>query len=233
MLSSLLLLLSTVIAAGGMPAAPSTTPQAVSTAAPALDAFASAWSKIGAYSATLAVHETAGKSVQDRTYAFTFQKPSNATIVITKGAGRGGKVAWSGGDSVIGSPPGLFSRMKIHLGISDARVTSLRGDTVAMASFAWLLDHFRRTPGRKTETPGPPVDGNATTVVWLAVADPSADEGLTQEVLVIANATDLPVSARGYIGPDVVKEVHYSDMSVQNTAAPSLDPAASVVPAGQ
>jgi outer membrane lipoprotein-sorting protein len=216
--------LSIVLALGGS--------SAVSSAPDALDAFATAWSKIDAYSATFAMHETVAKDVQDRTYALTFAKPSNATIVITKGPGRGGKVVWSGGDSVIASPPGLFSHMKVQLGIGDARVTALRGDTVAMASFGWILDHFRQTAGAKTESVGPGLDANATTLVSLAVADPSADEGLTQEVLVIANATELPLSVRSYIGPEVVKEVRFSDVTVLDATPPSLTSSRSPGPSG-
>jgi hypothetical protein len=217
------LLLSTVTALGGVGAVDSATPASLS-------AFASAWSKIDAYSVTVDVHESAGKAVQDRTYAFAFQKPSNATIVITKGSGRGGKVVWSGGDSVIGSPPGLFSRLKVHLGISDARVTSLRGDTVAMASFAWILDHFQQTAGMKTEAPGAPVDGNATTEISLAVGDPAADSGLTQEVLVISNATELPVSGRSYVGADLVKDVHFSAVTVENVGSQTVSSTRSPAP---
>jgi hypothetical protein len=209
-----LVLLSVVLAAPGVPAT-------ASPSAPALDAFAVAWSKIDAYSATVAVHETAGKDVQDRTYALTFAKPANETIVITKGPGRGGRVVWGGGDSVIGSPAGLFSGLKVRVPIADARVTSLRGDTAAMASFAWILDHFRQTAGMKTEAPGPLVDGSRTTAISLAVADPSTDAGLTQEVLIIDNVTKLPVSGRSYIDADVVKDVRFSNVSVQNAALPT------------
>lgn len=210
-----LLLLSTVIVARSVPAV-------APPAAPALDAFAVAWSKIDAYSATVDVHETAGTNVQDRTYALTFAKPSNATIVITKGPGRGGKVVWTGGDSVIGSPPGLLSRLKVHVAIGDARVTSLRGETVAMASFAWILNHFQQTPGVKSQAPGPLVDGDATTAISLAVADPTTDEGLTQETLLIDNATKLPVSGRSYIGPDVVKDIRFSEVTIQNPAVQAV-----------
>jgi len=209
-----LLLLSTVLAAGGLPpAAPVTVP--------ALDAFAAVWSKIDAYSVTVAVRETAGKNVQDRTYALTFAKPANETIVITKGPGRGGKVVWSGGDTVLGSPPGLFSGVKIRVPIADARVTSLRGDTAAMASFAWLLDHFRQTAGVRTQTPGPLVNGDSTTAISLAVAEPRTDDGLTQEVLLIDNLSNLPVGGRSYIDTDVVKDVRFSDVSVQSAGLPT------------
>lgn len=109
--------------------------------ASALDDFASAWSTIGSYSATLTMHETEGTKAQDRTYAYTFAKPSTAMVAITAGPDRGGRVIWSGGDDVTGSPPGLLSDIKVHLSLHDRRVTTLRGDTVAMASFGWLLGH--------------------------------------------------------------------------------------------
>ena len=220
-----LLLLSTVIAAGGLP-------PVAPVGVPALDAFASAWSKIDAYSVTVAVRETAGKNVQDRTYALTFAKPANETIVITGGAGRGGKVVWGGGDSVLGSPPGLLSGLKIRVPIADARVTSLRGDTVAMASFAWLLDHFRQTAGVRTQAPGPLVNGNPTTAISLAVADPRTDDGLTQEVLIIDSLTNLPVSGRSYIDADVVKDVRFSDVSVRSAGLPAAKSNAAPAPAG-
>jgi hypothetical protein len=204
-----LLLFAVAIAAAPIPALPAS--------APALDGFAAAWSKIDAYSVTVSVRESAGKNVQDRTYALTFAKPANETIVITRGPGRGGKVVWNGGDSVVGSPPGLLSGLKVHMSIADGRVTSLRGDTAPMASFGWILDHFVQTPGVRTETPGPLVDGKATTAISLAVADPSADAGLTQEVLVIDNATNLPVSGRSYVDAELVKDVRFIDVSVQST----------------
>jgi outer membrane lipoprotein-sorting protein len=197
----------------------------------ALDAFADAWSKIDAYSATLATHETAANSVQDRTYAFSFRKPSDATIVVTGGPGRGGKVVWSGGDSVIGSPAGLLSGMKVQLAIKDPRVTSLRGDTVAMASFAWILDHFRQTAGVETQAPSDLVNGNTTTAISLAVADPAADDGLTQEVLVLQDSTKLPVSIRRYAGAQLVKEVHFDDVVVQQAETSSHNDSATAAAA--
>jgi hypothetical protein len=107
-----------------------------------LDDFASAWSTIGSYSATLTMHETEGTNAQDRTCEYTFAKPSTATVAITAGPDHGGRVTWSGSDDVTGSPPGLLRHQGAsHLSLHDRRVTTLRGDTVAMASFGWLLGH--------------------------------------------------------------------------------------------
>ncbi|GAC1413578.1 MAG: hypothetical protein NVSMB5_00420 [Candidatus Velthaea sp.] len=187
-------------------------------AAPALDEFAAAWSAIGAYSATLSTHETEGKRSQDRTYAYTFAKPGSATFAITAGPGRGGKVVWSGGDDVLGSPPGLLSGIKLRLSIHDKRVTSLRGDTVAMASFGWVLDHFRSTPGTTTQKAGPSVDGMPTSEVALAVASPATNDGVTAEVVRLSLKTKLPVEVERYIGTSLVKDVRYSNV-VSNPAA--------------
>ncbi len=172
--------------------------------------FASAWSSVGSYSATLSMHETAGTNVEDRTYAYTFAKPSEATIAIMAGPGRGGRVTWTGGDRVTGSPPGLLGAIKVHLSIHDRRVTSLRGDTVAMASFGWLLDHLRSTPGTTSQGVGPTVDGVPTNSIALTVAAPAEDDGVTREVVLLSKKTNLPVEFERYTGPALIKAVKYS-----------------------
>lgn len=193
---------------------------AATSLSPALDDFALAWSRIGAYSATLTMHETKGTDVQDRTYAYTFTKPDTATIAITSGPGRGGKVNWSGGDKVAGSPPGLFSAIKVHMSLHDPRVTSLRGDTVAMASFGWLLDHMRHTRGRTTQAAGPAVDGSATSEVSLTVEAPAANDDVTRDVVLFSQDTKLPVAFRRYIGTSLVKNIRYSKVVTSPTHSP-------------
>jgi len=183
---------------------------------PALDAFASAWAAIGAYRATLLIHETSGTSVEDRTYAYTFAKPTSATIAIVRGPGRGGHIAWNGGDGVTGSAGGFLSAIKLHLPINDRRVTTLRGDTVVMASFGWLLDHFRTTPGTFDQKPGhAPTD---PTQLTLSVSDADADGGITREVVSFSPETKLPVRVERYIGSALVKDVRYSDVVVTSPA---------------
>ncbi|MDQ2909190.1 MAG: hypothetical protein M3R44_07565 [Candidatus Eremiobacteraeota bacterium] len=198
-----------------------TTSVLAATPSPALDDFASAWSRIGSYSATLTMHETEGTSVQDRTYAYTFAKPDTATIAITSGPGRGGKVSWSGGDEVTGSPPGILSAIKVHMSLQDPRVTSLRGDTVAMASFRWLLDHMRKTHGTTSQAAGPAVEGKATSEVSLAVANPASNNDITRDVVLLSRLTKLPVEFKRYIGTSLVKDIHYSDIVTTSTTTPT------------
>ncbi len=181
---------------------------------PALVAFGHAWSGVSSYTAKLTMHETAGSATQDRTYDYTFSKPTSATITVTGGPGRGGSAVWAGGDSVIGSPPGLLHGVKVRLSIHDGRVTTLRGDTIDMASFGWVLRHLQGTPGRLSEAPGAPLGGAATTELDLRVTDPAANGGIGEERVLLSNATNLPLRVRRYVGTALVKEVDYAAVNV-------------------
>lgn len=178
----------------------------------ALDRFAQSWSALPAYHATLAMHETAGANVQDRTYDFSFTKPNHATIVISSGPGRGGREVWDGGDTVIASPPGILSSMHIKLAIHDARLVTLRGDTIAMASFGWILEHMQ-TDGTVTQHPGPTLEGTATNELTLAIADPAKAGGYTRDIVDCSTATGLPVRVQRYIGADLVKTITYTNVT--------------------
>jgi outer membrane lipoprotein-sorting protein len=182
---------------------------------PALSAFASAWDKITSYTETIVTHEVTndGKSSQDRTYGYKFLKPTYAVIDIEDGPGKGGGAAWHGGDRVKGHQGGLFSGVKLMVPITDARATSLRGDTLDVASFAYELNHFQSTPGTLAEGPGPSVGGDATTEVTLN-ASPAESNGVTKETLDISNATHLPIKRTQYVGGTVVKTEIFSDVKL-------------------
>ncbi len=181
---------------------------------PALREFAAAWSTVRAYTAVLAMHETAGKHVQDRTYEYTFVKPHAATIFITDGPGKGGRESWAGGDTVVASPPGLFSRLRLHFSMTDSRVVTLRGDTIAMASFGWLLGHVQ-SGGQLAQSPGPIIRGLATTRLSLAVSDPAANGGVTRDVIDLSTATKLPVRVLRFVKSKLVKQIDFKDVKIQ------------------
>lgn len=189
---------------GISPAADSNKPTA------ALTAFQTAWAKVDNYSETIVAHETTndGKSSQDRTYSYKFVKPTAALIEITDGPGKGGGAAWHGGDRVKGHQGGFLSHVKLIISITDPRATSLRGDTLEVASFGYELEHFLSTAGTLTEAAG---SGGA--VVTLT---PSAPEttGVTKETLTIDNTTHLPVERDQYVGATIVKTEKFSDVKL-------------------
>jgi outer membrane lipoprotein-sorting protein len=172
---------------------------------PAFDAFQKAWSAIEDYHETIVVHEIYQNNTQDRTYDYSFKKPSFAHIEVTAGPGRGSGAVWRGGDTVKGHQGGFLSMLRMNVPIADGRATSLRGDTIDVASFAYELEHFLRTPGTLAEGPGPAIEGVPTTAVTLAVADPAKNEGVSKDVLDISNETHLPVRREQYAGETLVK----------------------------
>ncbi|MFY9779723.1 MAG: hypothetical protein WAJ85_04345 [Candidatus Baltobacteraceae bacterium] len=172
---------------------------------PAFDAFQKAWSSIDNYHETIVVHEIYQNKTQDRTYDYSFKKPSFAHIEVTAGPGRGSGAVWRGGDTVKGHQGGFLSMVRLNVSINDGRATSLRGDTIDVASFAYELRHFLETPGTLSEDPGPTIEGVVTTAVTLAVADPSKNKDVSKDVLDISNETHLPVRREQYAGETLVK----------------------------
>jgi outer membrane lipoprotein-sorting protein len=187
---------------------------AENTPPPAFEAFQKAWSSIDNYHETIAVHEIFQNNTQDRTYDYSFKKPSFAHIEVTGGPGRGSGALWRGGDSVKGHQGGFLSMLRMNVPIDDRRATSLRGDTIDVASFAYELKHFLETPGTLDEAPGPAIEGVRTTAVTLAVADPAKNKNVSKDVLDISNETHLPVRREQYEGSTLVKSETFRNVQL-------------------
>ncbi len=192
-------------AAVGAPAGATAPPSAL---AQANDAFA----KVDDYHMTIAVHETAGDQVQDRTYAVSFKKPSLEKVDIVAGAGKGSGIVWLGGDTVRGHRGGLFSGLKMTLDLHNSQVVTLRGDSVDHATIASMLDQFARTKGTVSQAPGPQIDGAGSDALTLDVADPTSDHDVSRVVLYLSEATHLPVRRESFVGTQLVKSEHVTDM---------------------
>jgi hypothetical protein len=165
-------------------------------------AFLEAWAKIDGYTVTIAVHETAGNDVQDRVYRYSYKKPHEATIEVLSGPGRGSGATWTGGDRVSGHQGGLLSAIRLSVPITDARATSLRGDTIDFASFQSIADEL--AGGRVEPATGPnSVGGVACDDVTMIPAAPV--HGVTRHVVCFARTTHLPLRRTGYAGDAPVK----------------------------
>jgi len=102
--------------------------------------------------------------------------------------------------------------MHINVALTDPRVVTLRGDTVAMASFGWVLAHLQ-TDGTVTQKPGPTIEGNATNELTLTITDPAKSGGYTRDIVDCSTATGLPVRVQRFIGSDLVKTIAYSNVA--------------------
>lgn len=182
------------------------TAHATQTGDDALADFSNAWDDVHTYTCTVTAHEVRGKDVQDRVYHLSFARPNNMRMDIVGGAGRGGAAVWAGGDTIYGHQGGFLSFIKLHLNIHDAKAVSLRGTTMAQASFGALLTRFKAL---KTSSLDAKSEAGLTTLT-ATIKDPASESGLTREVLVFG-ADHLPVEYDEYEGDVVVDHVVYSE----------------------
>ena len=168
--------------------------------------FAATWDKVNSYTCKLTAHEVLGSRVQDRTYDLTFRKPYDTKMNITGGDGKGGAAVWHGGDTLRGHQGGFISFIKLNLNIHDGRATSIRGTTIAQANFGAILEHLESLKA----TIGVAAAGDSTDVDF-AVADPSGDQNVTKERVVLAS-DDLPTEYDEWEGDTLVRHVVYTDV---------------------
>jgi outer membrane lipoprotein-sorting protein len=180
----------------------------VAAASVALSAFLAAWAKVESYTCEIAVHETKGSQVQDRTYRYAYRKPHFARIDITGGPGRGGGAVWKGGDTIVGHRGGAISFIRLTRSIHDAEAVDLRGGTIDRASFADMVEALSSAPSQTTteETrDGMPVD-----VVTIPYTDAN---GATKRSVVLSRATHLPVERVTYAGEAVVEDERFTNVN--------------------
>jgi outer membrane lipoprotein-sorting protein len=182
---------------------------------PAFEAFVKAFAGVNDYKEQLAGHETTdnGASVQNRTSDYRWRRnPFAAYIAVTDGSNKGGVAVWHGGDTISGHKGGMLSLVHLTLNIHDGQATSLRGDTIESAGFDFQIKHFLATLGTMSEAPGPTIDGQATTTVTLAVADPSKNGNVSKDVLHLSNGKHLPLRREEYVGASLVKSENYNNL---------------------
>jgi outer membrane lipoprotein-sorting protein len=175
----------------------------------ALAQYAAAWAKVNTYTCTITAHEVQDTRAQDRVYAMYFRKPSDARMDITGGDGKGSAAVWHGGDTVRGHQGGFFSFVKLNLNIHDPKATSIRGTTIADADFGALLVHVKTLAGATIDAKP---DG-ASTDVSVAVADPSSDQNVTKELMVLGPG-GLPIEYDQWQADTQVKHITYTDVKL-------------------
>lgn len=183
---------------------------------PAWIAFEGAWTGISGYTATVTVFERRGDEVQNVAFAYTFDKPSSATVHVIKGPNAGVTLVWNGGDSVIAHRgSGLAALFKKTMSLHDPLVRTIRGSSIDQLSFAAILAHAQNTAGPVSESFGPVIDGVPTADVTLIPASSTTNTGLTREVVDISLSTSLPVRVLGYNETTLVRQIDFTNVRVK------------------
>ena len=183
-------------------------------ATPALEEFGKAFAGMKDYQFRIVTHETTddGKHAEDRVYLFRWRRPTDAQIVVLQGRDKGGAATWHGGDTVSGHHGGLVSFVHLTKNIHDRDATSLRGDVLTSDAYDAELKHFADTPGTLWEAAGPEIEGQPTTAVTLAVADPKANANVSKDVLYLSRVLHLPLGRDQYAGSLLVKTERFKEI---------------------
>jgi len=180
-----------------------------------------AYAKVTDYTADIVDHEVKGTAVEDRTYAYSFLRPSYVKLTVTAGPGRGSGAVWTGGDQVSGHRGGILSGIHMKVSLHDPQATSLRGDTMDTGTIGAMLDQFKNAKGTVTESDDKTVDGMLTDELSLKTADPASMGGVTRVDLYISHATHLPVRRERYIGDQLVKSEKVTNQKLNTGLQPS------------
>ena len=171
---------------------------------PAIAAFNAAFAKTSQFTYKLRAHEVKGSAVQDRLYDYSFMKPHFAKTLIESGDGKGSGAVWAGGDQVSGHQGGFLSGIHLKIGLHDGRAVSLRGYTIPDGLPQNIIARYTSIPGTLTQGAGGKIDGVETDRVVLKVANPAANDGISQQVIYLSTVTHFPLREILYSGSSVV-----------------------------
>jgi outer membrane lipoprotein-sorting protein len=208
--------------AAALVAAISPAPLRADSPAPAIVAFDKMFAGVNDYTAVLHVHEAKGTQSQDRVYQYDFMKPHYVKTLILDGDGKGSGGVWVGGDQVSGHQGGLFSGIHLKISIHDPRAVSLRGVTIPDGLMQRIVDEYGSTPGKLTQTDGGKVNGVETDRLELKASDPTANNGITDQILYLSKETHWPVRQVMYSGSQIVLDEAINDVKV-NTGLTQKD----------
>lgn len=184
------------------------------TTPPAIEAFENAFAKINSYTFKLHSHEVKGTDVQDRVYAYSFMKPHFAKTLIESGQGKGSGGVWAGGDQVSGHQGGFLSGIHLKIDLHDGRAVSLRGYSIPEGLPQNIIATYETVKGELKQSAGGKIDGVATDMLDLKVADPSANRGISEQKIYLSQETHFPLREMLYAGDQVVLDQSFTDYNL-------------------
>lgn len=206
-----LLFSSLALGAAALAFASASTVRAENTAA-AITAFDQAFAATNDYQCQQHVHEAKGAATQDRVYQMWFMKPHYAKTLILSGDGKGSGGVWAGGDQVSGHQGGILSGIHLKVSVHDPRAVSLRGVTIPEGLLQRIVENYATIPGKLTQSEGGKVGGVQTDRLDLKPSDPSANAGVTEQILYLSKETHWPLRQVMYEGSQIVLDETVGDL---------------------
>jgi outer membrane lipoprotein-sorting protein len=188
---------------------------------PAIAAFNAMFANVNDYTYTFHSHENKGSQSQDRVYSYDFLRPSYVKTLILDGDGKGGGGVWTGGDQVSGHQGGLLSAIHLKVDLHDPRAVSLLGYTIPDGLIQNIINKYATVPGTLTQGNGGVLGGVETDRLDNKVADPAANNGITEMILYLNHDTHWPIRQILYAGTTIAVDQDFSDIKTNTGLKPS------------
>ncbi len=183
------------------------------------DRLESLWTNLHSYQVTIVEHEVMGDQTSDHELLYEFEKPQHAKLEVVQGTRSGSVIEWDGGDRILAYKANM-SFFKLHRGVHDHDMTSLRGNSILGPNMGDVLACFGEHREALREHDGPEIEGEATDEIELPYNDvscpddPVSDKGVTLDVLDVSKKTGLILMRRRYEGDQVVERWQLKDYKI-------------------
>jgi hypothetical protein len=187
----------------------------------AFDRLQLLWNGLHEYSVTIEEREVMGAQTSEHTLHYAFRKPNQARLDVVTGTKSGSTILWSGGDRVIAYHRNL-SFFKMHGGVKDVDLTSLRGNSILSPNMGDLLACFGEHRAALIEREGPVIDGEPTDELALPYAgvscpdDSPSDRNVTLDILDVSQHSGLILMRTRYEGEAVVERWVLKDYKIDS-----------------
>jgi hypothetical protein len=109
---------------------------------------------------------------------------------------------------------GLLSGIHVKINVHDPRALSLHGVTIPDGLLPGIIDDYRTIPVTLTQTDGGKIGSVETDRVDLHVADPSANHGITEQIVYLSRTTHWPIRQIMYSGSQTVLYDSVNDLKL-------------------
>ena len=118
------------------------------------DRLESLWTNLHSYQVTIVEHEVMGDQTSDHELLYEFEKPQHAKLEVVQGTRSGSVIEWDGGDRILAYKANM-SFFKLHRGVHDHDMTSLRGNSILGPNMGDVLACFGEHREALREHDGP------------------------------------------------------------------------------
>jgi hypothetical protein len=102
----------------------------------------------------------------------------------------------------------------VKINVHDPRALSLHGVTIPDGLLPGIIDDYRTIPVTLTQTDGGKIGSVETDRVDLHVADPSANHGITEQIVYLSKTTHWPIRQIMYSGSQTVLYDSVNDLKL-------------------